>query len=71
MDANGPEGTDAAETPAESMTRTADSRVSDHELNSTALPASHDPRDTTGRRRFLKWFGVSATGVALDKTIDS
>ena len=71
MDANGPEGTDAAETPAESMTRTADSRVSDHELNSTALPASHDPRDTTGRRRFLKWFGVSASGVALANTIDS
>ena len=71
MDANGPEGTDAAETSAESMTRTADSRVSDHELNPTALPTSSDPSDTAGRRRFLKWFGVSASGVALANTIDT
>ena len=71
MDANGPEGTDAAETPGESMTRTADSGVSDHEVNSTALPASHDPSNTAGRRRFLKWFGVSASGVALANTIDT
>ena len=71
MDANSPEGTDAAETPAESMTRTTDSGVSDHELNSTALPASYDPSDTAGRRRFLKWFGVSASGVALANTIDT
>ena len=71
MDANGPEGTDPAETPTESMTRTTDSVVSDHELNSTALPASYDPSDTAGRRRFLKWFGVSASGVALANTIDT
>ena len=71
MDANGPEGTDSAETPAESMTRIADSYVSAHELNPASLPASSDPSDTAGRRRFLKWFGVSASGVALANTIDT
>ena len=71
MDANGPAGTDAAETPVESMTRTTDSGVSDHEPKSTELPASYDPSDTAGRRRFLKWFGVSASGVALANTIDT
>ena len=71
MDAKGSDGNDVAETPAESMTRTTDSGVSDHELNPTALPASSDPSDTAGRRRFLKWFGVSASGVALANTIDT
>ena len=27
--------------------------------------------DVSGRRRFLKWFGVSASGVALANTLDT
>lgn|GEM_PF-203280 len=28
-------------------------------------------KSTAGRRRFLRWFGVSASGVALANTIDT
>lgn len=71
MDANDPDGTDHAETPAQPMARAAGPGVAGNELNPTALPASHEPGDTAGRRRFLKWFGVSASGVALANTIDT
>ena len=36
----------------------------------TALP-SDQVNDVSGRRRFLKWFGVSASGVALANTLDT
>ena len=35
-------------------------------------PADIDEANTVaGRRRFLRWFGVSASGVALANTIDA
>ena len=42
------------------------------ESNTTqdALP-SEKVMTTSGRRRFLKWFGVSASGVALANTLDT
>lgn len=30
-----------------------------------------EAKSVTGRRRFLRWFGVSASGVALANTIDT
>jgi len=32
---------------------------------------SDQVNDVSGRRRFLKWFGVSASGVALANTLDT
>jgi len=39
-------------------------------IQQSAAP-SDQVKDVSGRRRFLKWFGVSASGVALANTLDT
>ena len=59
--------------------KTAEQTPSSHTEPSEAITSgtqqraapSHQVNDVSGRRRFLKWFGVSASGVALANTLDT
>ena len=44
--------------------------VTESSMTQEMLP-SDEVATASGRRRFLKWFGVSASGVALANTLDT
>ena len=64
MDASKPEG----QMPS---TKNENGVASTHSRATQDMLPSDEVATASGRRRFLKWFGVSASGVALANTLDT
>ena len=64
MDASKPEG----QMPS---TKNENGVASTHSSATQDMLPSDEVATASGRRRFLKWFGVSASGVALANTLDT